>query len=154
VRFIDAYKGRFGVVPICRVLSAHGCGIAPSSYYAFRARPASPRAVRDAELVSEIRRVFADEQLGRGLYGARKVWRQLQREGVGVARCTVERLMRGEGLQGCLRGRVWRTTRADPAAVRPPDLVDRQFAAAAPNRLWVVDFTYVATWSGLPTRRW
>lgn len=149
VQFIEAYKGRFGVVPICRVLSEHGCGIAPSSYYAFRGRAASLRAVRDAELLEQIRRVFADERIGRGLYGARKVWRQLQREGIRVARCTVERLMRRERLQGCVRGRVWRTTRADAAAVRPPDLVGRRFAASAPNRLWVVDFTYVATWRGV-----
>jgi putative transposase len=149
VQFIDAYRSRFGVVPICRVLSEHGCSIAPSSYYAYKARPASPRALRDAQLAVEIRRVFVDPQLGRGLYGARKVWRQLGREGIRVARCTVERLMRREGLEGCVRGRAWPTTRADRAAPRPPDLVDRNFAAAAPNRLWVVDFTYVATWRGV-----
>src|SRR3954453_19158007 len=131
---MEAYRGRFGVVPICRVLSEHGCGIAPSSYYAFQARPASARAVRDAEVLPQIRRVYTERRLGRGLYGPRKVWRQLRSEGLTVARCTIERLMRREGLQGCVRGRAWRTTEADPAALRPPDLVGRRFVATAPNQ--------------------
>jgi putative transposase len=99
--------------------------------------------------VVEIHRVFSGERLGRSLYGARKVWRQLRREEHAVARCTVERLMRRAGLSGVRRGRPVRTTTSDTAAQRPGDLVDRRFAAQAPNRLWVVDFTYVATWPGM-----
>ena len=146
VGFIDVYKGRFGVVPICTVLCAHGCGIAPSSYYAYRSRAASARAVRDGQLRPEIVRVQTERRLGRGLYGARKVWLQLRREGVVVARCTVERLMREAGLVGVRRGVRRRTTIADLSALRPPDLVDRVFHADRPNRLWVVDFTYASTW--------
>ena len=145
IDFIDEHRHRFGVEPICRVLGEHGCGIAPSTYWAAKTRPVSARALRDAELVVEIRRVHFE--VGRGLYGARKVWHQLRREGIAVARCTVERLMRVEGLQGARRGAVFRTTRPDPAAQRPPDLVRRVFTAEAPNKLWVVDFTYVATWA-------
>jgi putative transposase len=148
VEFIDAHRGRFGVEPMCRVLSGHGVRIAPSTYYAAKARPPSARAVADAALLGEIVRVHADRDLGRGLYGARKVWHQLRREGVTVARCTVERLMRSAGLRGASRGRRFVTTRADPAAARPPDRVARDFTAAGPNQLWVVDFTYVPTWSG------
>lgn len=146
--FIDAHRDRFGVEPICRVLSQHGCQIAPSTYYAVKTRPRSARAVRDAELSGRIEAVFHDRAKGRGLAGARKVWHLLRRDGVQVARCTVERLMRGAGLQGVRRGRKFVTTRADAAAVRHPDLVGRDFTAAAPNRLWIVDFTYVPTWSG------
>ena len=146
VEFIDAYKSRFGVVPICRVLSAHACGIAPSSYYAYHARPASARALRDALLLADVVRVQSDERIGRGRYGARKVWLQLHREGIQIARCTVERLMRQAGLAGVRRGAKRRTTRRDLLALRPPDLVDRQFRADAPNQLWVVDFTYASTW--------
>jgi putative transposase len=133
----------FGVEPICHVL-----GIAPSTYYAVKARQRAPsaRALRDAELLVEIRRVHART---RGLYGARKVWLQLRREGVEVARCTVERLMRQAGLEGVRRGRTRRTTIPDTTAQRPLDLVDRDFTAAAPNRLWVSDFTYVMTYSGV-----
>jgi len=144
VEFIDAYRGRFGVVPICRVLSEHGVGIAPSSYYAYKSRPASDRCRRDLELLAEIRRVYFGP--GRGKYGARKVWRQLKAEGIAVARCSVERLMRRDGLAGVIRGVKRRTTISDPAAVRPPDLVNREFKASRPNALWVVDFTYVSTW--------
>jgi hypothetical protein len=93
VGFIDVHKGRFGVVPICRVLRQHRCGIAPSSYYAFATRERSARALRDDDLVAEITRVYTARRLGRSLYGARRVWLQLRREGVAVARCTVERLM-------------------------------------------------------------
>ncbi len=135
----------FGVEPICRVLSEHGCQIAPQTYYAARKRPVCARAVRDAELVVEIQRVFEDNY---GVYGARKVWRQLTREGVEVARCTVERLMSQAGLAGAVRGASRRTTKADPAARRPEDLVERRFVAERPDQLWVVDFTYVATWAG------
>ena len=145
VDFIDAYKARFGVVPICRVLSEHSCGIAPSSYYAYRSRPRSARALRDEALLPEIIRVQTEHH-GRGRYGARKVWIVLGREGISVARCTVARLMREAGLVGVTRGCHRQTTRRDPSAVRPPDLVDRQFLADAPNQLWVVDFTYVSTW--------
>jgi putative transposase len=147
IEFIDQHRHRFGVEPICAELSKHGCGIAPSTYYAAKTRPPSARTRRDEELVVEIRRVHFD--VGRGLYGVRKVWHQLRREGIDVPRCTVERLMRQEGLQGVRRGKTFRTTRPDASATRPPDLVQRQFRASAPNELWVVDFTYVPTWSGM-----
>jgi len=146
IAFIDDHKERFGIEPICRVLSEHGCKVAPSTYHD-RDHAPSARAVKDAELVVEIRRVHFE--VGRGLYGVRKVWRQLQREGHVVARCTVERLMRVEGLQGARRGRRFITTRPDQAAMRPPDLVKRSFTASRPNELWVVDFTYVPTWAGM-----
>jgi putative transposase len=149
VAFIDDHKQRFGVEPICRVLTEHGVKIAPSSYYAARSRPPSARAARDRELLAEIVRVHSDPQLGRGLYGARKVWHQLRREGIEVPRCRVERLMRQAGLRGVRRGRPMITTKADRAAVRPPELVERDFTAIRPNQLWVVDFTYVPTWSGM-----
>jgi putative transposase len=151
VRFIDEHRhdaidGReFGVEPICRVLSEHGCPIAPSTYYAAKSRPSCDRVIRDAELLTQIRRVHAENY---GVYGARKVWKQLHREGIKVARCTVERLMKADGLHGVVRGATIRTTRADPAVARPEDLVERQFHAQRPNQLWVVDFTYVATWAG------
>ena len=151
--FIEEVRDRFGVEPICRVLTQHGIKIAPSGYYAHRSRPPSVRAARDAAVLAEIVRVHGDPQLGRGLYGARKVYHQLRRQGGvdgrPVARCTVERLMRTAGLQGVRRGNRFVTTKADPAAVRPPDLVDRNFTASRPNELWVVDFTYVPTWSGM-----
>lgn len=140
IAYIDAHRDRFGVEPICRALQ-----FAPRTYYAAKARPASARAVRDDELRPEIVRVHAENF---GVYGAAKVWAQLNREGIGVARCTVERLMADLGLRGAVRGKPARTTIADDAADRPRDLVDRQFAAAAPNRLWVADLTYVRTWSG------
>ena len=140
IAYIDANRDRFGVEPICRVLP-----IAPSTYYAVTRRSASARAVRDAKLKVEIRRVYDDNLK---VYGARKVWRQLHREGIAVARCTVERLMGELGLQGMRRGKPRRTTTPDPAATRPADLVDRDFSATRPNQLWVADLTYVATWSG------
>jgi putative transposase len=118
---------------------------APATYYAARARPPSARAVRDEALRPEIVRVF-DEN--RRVYGADKVWAQLNREGHRVARCTVERLMRDQGLRGVRRGRVWKTTIGDDVLLRPADLVDRNFTATAPNRLWVADLTYVKTHSG------
>ena len=151
MRFIDEHRhdvfdGReFGVEPICRVLTEHGAKIAPSTYYAAHGRRPCPRAVRDGELLTQIRGVH---EANYGVYGARKVWRQLLRDGVPVARCTVERLMRQAGLVGVLRGARKRTTCPDPVAARPADLVQRQFVAERPNQLWVVDFTYVATWSG------
>jgi putative transposase len=120
--------------------------VAPSTYYAAKSRPPSARALRDEELKKEIMRVFNDNF---GVYGARKIWRQLLREGRQVARCTVERLMRELGIAGAVRGKTRRTTIADPAAAKAPDLVKRNFSAEAPNRLWVADFTYCATWSGM-----
>ncbi len=136
---------RWGVEPICTVLTEHGLPIAPSTYYAHVNRPATAREHRDAVLLSEIRRVHAGNY---GVYGARKVWLQLNREGIAVARCTVERLMREDGLNGAVRGKVKRTTIADPAGPRASDLVRRDFAPLAPDRLWVADITYVSTWSG------
>jgi putative transposase len=140
ITYIDCHKDRFGVEPICRVLP-----IAPSTCYAAFCRPASARAVRDAKLKAEIARVHGEHF---GVYGARKVWRQLHRQGIRVARWTVERLMRGLGLGGAVRGKTRRTTTPDATATRPADLVERDFSAARPNRLWVADLTYVATWSG------
>ena len=149
VQFIGDHRDRFGVEPICRVLTEHAVPIAPSGYYAFKKRPASARAVADAELIVQIERVFWDRTLGRGISGARKVRRLLRREGIVVARCTVERLMRQQGLRGIPRGKQFTTTRPDQAATRPPDHVQRCFHADRPNELWVVDFTYVPTWSGM-----
>lgn len=146
---MDDHRDRFGVAPICRVLTEHGVPIAPSGNYAFKQRPPSQRALRDAELLVAIERVFWDRTLGRGISGARKIWRLLVREGHVVARCTVERLMRQAGLQGVRRGKRFVTTRPDEAAVRPPDHVQRVFHAERPNALWVVDFTYVPTWCGM-----
>lgn len=139
-RFIDAHRARFGVEPICTTLQA-----APSTYYAARQRPLSARCLRDAELTTQLRQVHAAHF---GVYGVRKVWRQLQREGTTVARCTVERLMRDVGLRGVVRGRRQRTTVPGVTAARPADLVQRDFHRAAPNRLWVADLTYVRTWAG------
>lgn len=146
--FIDEVRDRFGVEPICRVLTEHGVQIAPSGYCAFKKRVPSTRVVRDAELKAVIERVFFDRTKGRGLAGARKMWHLLRREGITVARCTVERLMRELGLQGARRGRRFVTTRPDEASTRAPDHVQRCFAAARPDQLWVVDFTYVPTWEG------
>jgi len=146
VAFIDDHRDEAGVEPICRRLP-----IAPATYYEHKARQADPskrskRAIRDEGLREEIERVWKEHF---GVYGARKVWRQLHREGIPVARCTVERLMRQMGLQGAVRGRAYkRTTIADEAAERPMDLVQRDFTAARPNQLWVADLTYVATWRG------
>ena len=146
MRFIDGHKGRFGVAPICRVLTEHGIKIAPSTYYDAKSRPVSRRSLRDDELKIEIARVHGENY---GVYGPRKVWLQLNREGIEVARCTVERLMGSLGLQGIRRGKAWKTTMPDPTANRPADLVQRRFHPTAPNALWVADFTYVATWTGV-----
>jgi len=145
IGFVDDHRGAYGVEPICRVLK-----IAPSTYHAHDARrrrpdTAPPRVRRDGALSVEIRRVF-DENFQ--VYGVRKVWRQLVREGEDVARCTVARLMRRMGLQGVIRGSRVRTTISDRAAPCPLDRVNRQFRAPRPNVLWVSDFTYVATWAG------
>jgi putative transposase len=136
---------RWGVEPICRVLTEHGLQVAPSTYYEHAGRVPTARQRRDAYLLGEIHRVHAANY---SVYGARKVWLQLNREGIEVARCTVERLMRAHGLVGVVRGKVKRTTIADPAAERARDLVHRNFAPTAPDRLWVADITYVSTWSG------
>jgi transposase InsO family protein len=145
VAFIDAHRAEYGVEPICAELP-----IAPSTYYAHKARQADPgrlppRVVRDAELGTAIQRVW-DENFR--VYGARKVWQQLRREGRPVARCTVERLMRQQGLAGVVRGRRCRTTIPAELAERPLDRVQRQFTASRPDQLWVADLTYVATWVG------
>lgn len=145
VSFIDAHRKVYGVEPICRVLP-----IAPSTYHAHTARRIEPtrrsaRARRDDALGPEVRRVFEENFR---VYGVRKVWRQLRREGFEVARCTVARLMRAMGLAGVIRGKPVRTTISDRAAPCPLDRVNRQFRAPAPNMLWVSDFTYVATWAG------
>jgi putative transposase len=153
VAFVDDHRDRFGVEPICRVLTEHGVPIAPNSYYAHKVRAPAARTLRDQVVLAQIVRVHTDPKLGRGLYGVRKVHATLVRQGgvddAPVSRRQVERLMRSAGLQGARRGRRFTTTRPDPAATRPPDLVKRQFNAQAPNQLWVVDFTYVPTWSGM-----
>jgi transposase InsO family protein len=146
VSFIDDYRDAYGVEPICAVLP-----IAPSTYYFHKTRQRHPellppRAKRDAELREQIRRVWKENFR---VYGARKVWLQLNREGVQVARCTVERLMRELGLEGVVRGKKYRTTVADESAAQPADLVNRDFTAERPNQLWVADLTYVATWHGV-----
>jgi len=146
VRFIDEHKSVFGVEPICRVLTQHGAPIAPSTYYAAVSRPPSARAVRDAQLKAEISRVYKEN---REVYGADKVWLELNRQGISVARCTTERLMRQLGLQGVRRGRKIRTTVPGKDGQRAPDRLKRDFTAPAPNRRWVADFTYVATWAGI-----
>ena len=145
IAFIDDHRQAYGVEPICKVMP-----IAPSTYHAHVARRADPsrlpdRVRRDAHLKVEIRRVFEENFR---VYGVRKVWRQLRREGFSVARCTVARLMRNMGLRGAIRGKPLRTTISDKAALCPLDHVNRQFHASAPDRLWLADFTYVATWAG------
>ena len=146
-RFIDEHKARrsgdlkWGIEPIAKIL-----GIAPSTYHAAKTRPPSARAVRDAELRPEVLKVWEDNL---SVYGADKIWDQLNKDGTRVARCTVERLMADMGLQGCRRGRIWvRTTDGDDRLERPADLVERRFRAPAPNRLWVADLTYVKTHAG------
>lgn len=142
---IDAHRDEYGVEPVCRVLQ-----VAPSTYYARKAREREPsaRAKSDARLLEEIRRVY---ETSRGRYGARKVWLQLRREGIEAAKCTVERLVAREGLQGAVRGKRPRTTvpGEDRGSERPPDLLERDFSASAPNRRWVADFTYVMSFSGV-----
>jgi putative transposase len=149
VSFIDAYQDRFGgVEPICRVLCEHGWQIAPSGYWAAKARATSARDLRDDELVKIIAEIRGEDF--NEVYGARKLWRELNRRGHVVARCTVERLMRREGLSGAVRGRrKIRTTVADPSHERASDKLNRDFTAPAPNRVWVADFTEVLTWLGL-----
>jgi transposase InsO family protein len=145
ISFVDDHRAVYGVEPICKVLP-----IAPSTYHARVAQradlaKASARARRDAALCTEIRRVF---EANFAVYGVRKIWRQLGREGVSAARCTVARLMRQMGLRGVIRGKGARTTVSDKAMPCPADRVNRQFRASRPNLLWLADFTYVATWQG------
>ncbi len=143
--FIDQHRDRFGIEPICKVLP-----IAPSTYFAHAARRLNPdlrsdRAKRDAVLIPEVQRVHRENF---EVYGVRKVWRQMRREGFDIARCTVQRLMKHLDLKGVVRGKVVRTTIANPATPCPLDHVNRQFKATRPNELWVSDFTYVSTWQG------
>ena len=140
VRFIDANRAEFGVEPICRTLQ-----VAPSTYYAAKSRPPSPRAVRDAVLKVVLLALW---QANYEVYGVRKLWKAMLRDGHAVGRDQVGRLMRELGICGARRGRSIRTTRPDPAGARAADLVKRQFAADGPNQLWVTDLTYVATWAG------
>ena len=145
VTFVDSNKAEYGVEPICNEIR-----IAPSSYYEYKARERDPdrmpdRIKRDMRLELDIQRVWKDNFR---VYGARKVWRQLLREGIGVARCTVERLMKKLGMQGVRRGKKCWTTISDDLLDRPTDKVNRQFVAARPNQLWVADITFVATWVG------
>jgi putative transposase len=144
-RCVDAHRATHGVEPMCKVLR-----IAPSGYWRYAARQRRPelrsaRARRDERLEPQIRRVW---QANQQVYGADKVWKQLNREDIVVARCTVERLMRGFGLRGVVRGRTPRTTIPDAKVPCPLDHVNRQFKASRPNELWVSDFTYVSTWQG------
>ncbi len=151
--FITEHKPRFGVAPICRVLSAHGCKIAPRTYYAQLSRAPSKRALWDTTITQVLAGYYEPDEHGRrkpeSLYGSLKMWAHLNREGIEVARCTVERLMRANGWQGVRRAKKVRTTERDPAADRAPDLVDRQFRVPAPNRLLVADFTYVRLVTGI-----
>jgi len=145
VQFVNEHRGEYGVEPICAVLP-----IAPSTYYEHLSRQQDPqrrsaRAKRDDELRLQIQRVWDENKQ---VYGAKKVWRQLHREGIKVARCTVERLMKQMALLGVVRGKKVRTTQPDKSAACPDDLVQRDFNATAPNQLWVADLTYVASWSG------
>jgi len=147
IAFIDGHRDEYGVEPICAQLP-----IAPSTYYEHKRLQKEPdrrsvRVRRDEQLRGDVKRVFDDNF---GVYGVRKVWVQLNREHITVARCTVRRLMRQMGLRGAIRGRTFtpHTTARDDSQTRPSDLVCRDFTATAPNELWVSDLTYVATWSG------
>lgn len=142
VAFVDSHQEEYGVQPVLQALEDTPAQIAPSTYYAAKTRPASPRSRRDATLIEMIKKIHAENY---GVYGARKIWHELQRRGVRVARCTVERLMREIGLRGLLRDKSPRTTRPAAETDRPRDLVKRDFTATAPNQLWVADLTYVRT---------
>jgi transposase InsO family protein len=142
ITVVEQHGDRFGVEPICRVLGYRSA----STVYARRSRPPSRRSLRDEEILCEINEVRTGHA---GCYGARRTWVELRRRGVQVARCTVERIMRSQGVVGVQRGRkAPRTTTTDAAAVRPPDLVNRNFTATAPDQLWLSDITYVPTWEG------
>ena len=139
--FINQYRERFGVEPICQTLQ-----VAPSTYYAALSRPPSLRQLRDEELKAQITRVHKDNF---NVYGVEKVWKQLRRESIECGRDRVARLMAELELEGVVRGKVWRTTVPSGNGSRPGDLVERNFTATEPNRLWVADLTYVSTWSGV-----
>jgi len=145
--FISKHKDAFGVEPVCRMLTGSGWQIAPGTYYAAVKRPPSARAVRDAQILAEVRRLRTEYE---EVYGARKTWLELNRRGIPVPRCTVERVMRENGLHGVRRGRKIRTTvpGSGPGHERAPDLLKRDFTAPAPDRRWVADFTHVATLAG------
>jgi putative transposase len=145
VEFVDSQRKTHGVQPVLRVLEGTPAEIAPSTYYAAKSRPESARATSDRVLAVQIERVHEDNY---GVYGARKIWAELNRQGVEVARCTVERLMRETGLRGLLRDKAPRTTRPAAETGRPGDLVERDFTATGPNQLWVADLTYVRTTTG------
>ena len=141
-RYVDEHRGRFGVEPICRVL-----GVSASAYYQRASGRRSRRSLSDERLLERIREVHAANYYA---YGSRRMWIALKRAGEPVARCTVERLMRAHGICGAKRrGKPWRTTKPDPAARRRPDLVDRDFSAEGPDRLWVADITYLRCWEGV-----
>lgn len=141
-RYVDQHRGRFGVEPICRTL-----GVSASAYYQRRTGEQSRRVVEDEWLLEQIERLHA---VNYHAYGYRRLWLALRREGIRVGRDRVKRLMRRDGIQGAKRrGKPWRTTRPDPRATRPPDLVERDFSADGPDRLWVADFTYVRCWEGM-----
>ncbi|MHA2414035.1 IS3 family transposase [Mycobacterium avium] len=146
VEFIDANRGEFGVEPICTVLRSAGLQVALSTYYDTKARVPSARALRDAVLGPALCQLWKDNYC---VYGARKLWKTARREGHDVGRDQVARLMRAAGIEGVRRGKRVRTTKADPAAARHPDLVKRNFTATAPNQLWVTDLTFVPTWAGV-----
>jgi putative transposase len=142
VAFVDSHQGEHGVQPVLQALEGTPAQIAASTYYAAKRRPASARSRRDAELTEMIKQIHAENY---GVYGARKIWHELHRRDVRVARCTVERLMRAAGLRGLLRDKSPRTTRPAAETSRPADLVKRDFTAVRPNQLWVADLTYVRT---------
>ncbi|PRY13082.1 IS3 family transposase, partial [Pseudosporangium ferrugineum] len=142
VDFVDSHQAEYGVQPVLQALEDTPAQIAPSTYYAAKTRPASARSRRDEQLTGLIKQIHAENY---GVYGARKIWHELQRREVRVARCTVERLMREAGLRGLLRDKSPRTTRPAAETDRPRDLVKRDFTATAPNQLWVADLTYVRT---------
>jgi putative transposase len=146
-QFIDARRARFGVAPICRALSAHGVPIAPRTYWAHGSRPPSRRALWDMTVTEILAGIYEPDERGRrrpeSLYGSLKMWAYLQRQGVPVARCTIERLMRANGWRGASRARTARTTMPRPGDQRAPDLVNRQFTASRPDQLHVAGFTYV-----------
>lgn len=151
-RFIAEHKARFGVAPICRALSAHGCQIAPRTYWAWVRRAPSKRALWDTTITEILAGYYEPDEHGRrkpeSLYGSLKMWAHLQRQGIDVARCTIERVMRTNGWRGVTRSKRVRTTIGDPGAVRAPDLVERQFAVGTPNALFVADFTYARMTGG------
>jgi putative transposase len=149
--FIEENKVRFGVEPICRVLTEHGCQIAPSTYYAWRSRRPGLRTISDAVIVNAMRdlRTAADGRPSpESLYGYRKTWHALRRQGLHVPRCTVQRLMREQGMRGVVRAKKVRTTVPGKDGHRAGDLVNRDFHAPTPNHTWIADFTYVRTWAG------